>query len=290
MKRNELAIVEADKGISPAEADAFARDGAVCIRGLIPEMWVERMREAVGRALGREPEMSSLVTRHSVFFQDDAVRDYVMHSPAAEIARQLMRSRSVRYYFDQIFVKEPGTSQPTPWHQDVSYWPVTGRQVCSVWLALDPVTRESSGLEYVAGSHRWREHDVAPLAAWGQEFVDGAAKLGMAELPRNPGLDQIPDIDGHREDYELLNWDMQPGDCLVHQMNTVHGASANTTRTQRRRALAVRFLGDDARYRQPGASADKSLIVPGLKPGDPMDAPNFPLIGSDHPSVREARS
>lgn len=264
--------------ITEAQAEEYAEKGAICVRGLISADWVERMRDAVARALAREPAESSLVTRHSLFAQDDEVRDYVLHSPAAEIARQLMRSRSVRYYFDQIFVKEPGTAQPTPWHQDVSYWPVTGEHVCSVWLALDHVTRESSGLEYVAGSHRWAEHDVAPLAAWGQEFVDGAAKLGLPELPRNPALAQIPDIDANRDAFELLQWDMQPGDCLVHQMSTVHGASGNSTRTQRRRALAVRFLGDDARYRTPGASADKSLIVPELRPGDPMDLPRYPQI------------
>lgn len=264
--------------ISEEQVEEFAQQGAICIRGLISPQWVERMRDAVERALGREPEVSSLVSRHSLFFQDDAVRDYVMRSPAAEIARQLMRSDHVRYYFEQIFVKEPGTTQPTPWHQDVSYWPVTGRQICSVWLALDPVTRESSGLEYVAGSHRWHAHDVAPLAAWGEEFAQGAQKLGMAELPQNPGLDQIPDINARRDEFGLLNWDMQPGDCLIHQMNTVHGASGNTTRTLRRRALAVRFLGDDARYREPGGSADKSLIVPNLKPGDPMEDPKFPLV------------
>ena len=65
----------------------------------------------------------------------------------------IKRGRRWRYGH-QLFVKEPGTAAPTPWHNDTSYWHLTGQQVCSVWLALDDVPA-SRGLSYVKGSHRW---------------------------------------------------------------------------------------------------------------------------------------
>lgn len=263
--------------IDPDCIEEYRRKGATCVRGFIGAEWVEKMRAATARALEREQQIGPFAARHSLAWQDPEVRDYVFNSPVAHIAGALMRSREVRYYFDQIFCKEPGTDQPTPWHQDVSYWPVSGSQVCSVWLALDDVTRESSGLQYVAGSHLWKEHEVAPLAAWGDEYVKGARDLGLAQPARNEGLDLLPDID-REGGFELLDWDMRPGDCLIHQMNTVHGALGNMTRTQRRRALAVRFLGDDARYRRPNDSADKSLVVPALRPGDRMADARFPVV------------
>ena len=57
-----------------------------------------------------------------------------------------MGARQVRLYHDHLLVKEPGTRQPTPWHQDQPYYNVDGRQTCSVWMPVDPVaaSRRSS--------------------------------------------------------------------------------------------------------------------------------------------------
>ena len=77
-----------------------------------------------------------------------------MNSPAAEIAGRIMESSTATFLYDQMLVKEPGSQQRTPWHQDQPYWAVSGFQVCSIWMPLDPVPREVS-LEFVRGSHRW---------------------------------------------------------------------------------------------------------------------------------------
>ena len=58
-------------------------------------------------------------------------RDYVYNSPAAEIADTLMESEKVNFFYDQLLVKEPGTVEKTPWHQDQQYWAVSSRQVAS---------------------------------------------------------------------------------------------------------------------------------------------------------------
>ena len=39
--------------------------------------------------------------------------DIVANSPAAEIAARLMVVPDVRYLYDQLFIKEPGTTAPT---------------------------------------------------------------------------------------------------------------------------------------------------------------------------------
>lgn len=49
-------------------------------------------------------------------------------------------------------MKEAGTRQRTPWHQDLPYYNVDGRLNVSMWCPVDPVPREST-LEFVAGSH-----------------------------------------------------------------------------------------------------------------------------------------
>ena len=53
----------------------------------------------------------------------------------------------------------------------------------------------------------------------------------------NPDLEDPPDIDGHRDDYDIVGWDMEPGDVLIFHPLVVHGSSGNASTTTRRRAL-----------------------------------------------------
>lgn len=91
---------------------------------------------------------------------NDAFYDFVYHSPASLIAQQVLKSKVVRHFYDQTFVKPAGCHVPTPWHHDVTFWPVdvNAGQLCSMWITFDPVDRNSSGLEFIKGSHRWEQH------------------------------------------------------------------------------------------------------------------------------------
>jgi ectoine hydroxylase-related dioxygenase (phytanoyl-CoA dioxygenase family) len=137
-------------------------------------------------------------------------------------------------------------------------------------MPLDPVTTESSGLEYVLGSHRWP-----------QRFK--AITPDRSEYMINPDLDDVPDIDAHRDRYRVAAWDMEPGDVLVFHPLVVHGSQGNRSATTRRRALATRWLGDDVVYR------DLPYTMPlppghGLEDGDPFRGDLFPSFGALTPA------
>ena len=42
----------------------------------------------------------------------------IRQSQVGQVAATLMQSDSVQMFHDHVLVKEPGTSKPTPWHQD----------------------------------------------------------------------------------------------------------------------------------------------------------------------------
>lgn len=54
-----------------------------------------------------------------------------------------MESTEARLYHDHTLVKEPGTSQETPWHQDQPYYNIDGFQNVSFWIPVDPVPEEA---------------------------------------------------------------------------------------------------------------------------------------------------
>ena len=84
----------------------------------------------------------------------DGFRHAVTDGPGAEAAGRVMGASESTLIFDQLLVKEPGTSTETLWHHDITYWSVAGEQIVTLWLALDDVTDETGAVEYIKGSHR----------------------------------------------------------------------------------------------------------------------------------------
>ncbi len=77
----------------------------------------------------------------------------IRSSPAASVAAALMRSATVQLFHDHVLVKEPGTTRPTPWHQDAPYYLVDGEQTVNFWSPLDLVGAATRSC--VAGSRLW---------------------------------------------------------------------------------------------------------------------------------------
>jgi ectoine hydroxylase-related dioxygenase (phytanoyl-CoA dioxygenase family) len=254
------------------ERDIYERDGVVCLRQVFSEKWLTVLSDAVEKLMAAPDALAEEYTprgKRGRFFGDiemalriEAFGRFVHDSPAAEIAGRIMGATRVNFFYDQLLVKEPGTQERTPWHQDQPYWAVSGYQICSVWLPLDAVPIDVCP-EYVCGSHRWSE--FSPY-----HFADGTPY-------KDTGLPPMPDIESHREQYPIIQFALEPGDCLVFQAMIVHAAPGNP-HAERRRALSTRWTGDDARYCvRPGEVAIPTED-PGLKHGDPLDSPRFPVV------------
>lgn len=257
----------------------YEADGAVCVRQAFGPEDVELARQAIDDNLA---SLSPLAKRASADSDGAFVEDFcnwsrlasmerfIRESPAAEIAAALMGSTIVRLYHDHVLVKEPGTRQRTPWHQDQPYYNVAGGQNASMWFPVDPVDRAAT-LEFVAGTHRgpW----YVP-----RSFLDGRAQWfpdgSLAELPdfaadnrRDPGT------------WRIIGWELEPGDAVFFNMLTVHGAGGVST-NRRRRVLSVRMLGDDMVHapRPWTTSPPFDGLVDQIPAGAEMDHPHFPIL------------
>src|SRR4029450_537217 len=94
-------------------------------------------------------------------------------------------------------------------------------------MRCDPVAREST-VEFVAGSHRgpW----LMP-----RTFMDDQAKW----FPEG-SLEEPPDIEADRDAFEILAWELEPGDAVFFHMLTLHAAGGAA---RRGRGLRGRLLG-----------------------------------------------
>jgi ectoine hydroxylase-related dioxygenase (phytanoyl-CoA dioxygenase family) len=184
-----------------------------------------------------------------------------------------MGSSKAIFYHEHLLIKEPGNLSRTPWHQDQPYYPVAGRQVCSIWMPLDPVPVESS-LQFVKGSHSQGR------LFWPRKFAT-QKNYQLKNEDDSTGLkdfDSVPDdIDSRPEKYKILSWALEPGDCVVFYGATLHGAAGNVSLNTSRRAFSTRWFGEEARF----VYRPWELSPPftgGLKPGESMACELFPLI------------
>ncbi len=252
----------------------YRRDGAACVRGVFTADEINLAREAIEANIASLSNLAQRASREDdgVFVEDfcswrriPEMERFIRESPAARIAGELMGSNAVRFYHDHVLVREPGTQQRTPWHQDQPYYNVEGRQNLSMWIPVDRVDQEST-LELIAGSH---------LGPWymPRSFLDEQAKWFEEGT-----LAELPDLAADPEKYPVLRWGLEPGDAVCFNMLTLHAAGG--TNQGRRRVLSLRFLGDDMVH----APRDwvTSPPFPGLEDelpaGAPMDHPLFPVL------------
>lgn len=254
--------------ISLQERKAFEQDGVVCLKKAVDQDWVKRMQIAIERNLlnsqgvrgSKLKKGGDVVHDYGLWLQDPDFRDLVFHSPLATLAAQIMQSSKINLLCDGFFVKKAKAMSHVGWHNDRPYWPVKGWKCCKIWLALDRVNQENGRLEYIKGSHLWNK-----------EIRENS----------NPSWFVKPSPD------EILSWDMEPGDALVHHFLTIHHSIGNNS-SQARRAIVTNWTGDDVVYEprpqtwpfQPieeiGIPVFNSLRT--LQAGQAIDSEIFPKI------------
>lgn len=265
--------------LTKEQIDTFWQDGAILIENAVDQDWQSRLATAIDRDIATPGPFCNHYTLPNgkkfhgnlrLWETDDDFRAYCFSSPLPTLAGQIMGAERVTLFYDQLFVKEPGVDHPTRWHNDQPYWPVRGRNVMSFWLALDHVTADSGRMEFVAGSHNW-----------GRWFQPEAFAPGGAAYERGENYEDMPDIDGQRDQHRIIGWDMQPGDVIAFHAMAVHAAGGNRTEDRRRRGYTVRYCGDDATYFG-GPGPNEGLRNPTLKTGDPIESAQYPCVWSSN--------
>jgi ectoine hydroxylase-related dioxygenase (phytanoyl-CoA dioxygenase family) len=259
--------------IDAEQIEAFQRDGVVLLRGLLTADEVETLRLGVERNLADLSPLGMNATKPGepgAFVEDfrnwQRIPEYeqVFRSSALAVAGgALMRARSVRLFHDHLLVKETGTLDRSPWHQDQPYYSIDGSQTVSFWLPLDPVARPNT-LEFVAGSH-----------AEGKWYMPRSFVKGTPMVFEEGALEEVPDVEANRDDWPIVGWAMEPGDAVAFNMLTLHAAAGSPTR---RRVVSLRLVGDDVRWAPRPHRTSPPYPEVGLSAGDPLEHNVFPEL------------
>src|SRR5437868_1611448 len=113
-------------------------------------------------------------------------------------------------------------------------------------------------------------------------LTEPSARALVASRPGDPGRffedfcnwQRLPDLESDRSAYEIIGWELEPGDAVFFNMLTLHCAGG-VEGPHRRRVLSLRYLGDDVAHapRPWKTSPDFPGLADELPAGLPLDHP-----------------
>jgi hypothetical protein len=250
--------------ISDAQVAQYHRDGAVLLKGVLSAAELALLAQGVDQVYADPGERSSVVRSpegegetlvlNYPTTRSPALRSLVESGVIGQLAGKVMDVPQAQLVFEQIFYKTKGRIVPTPWHQDTPFLRVRGYDMCRVWLTADPSPADIT-VQMVRGSHRWNvvystgTGETEPVVRQEERASYNNDNLG------DPGLPPPPDVARYRDSFDILSFDVEPGDALVFQGNMLHGASGRDAWEHPRRAFATMWGGPQLRYHEPRGKA-----------------------------------
>jgi hypothetical protein len=260
----------------------LATDGAIVVRGLFAPEQLKRVRECFDYGIAHPSAMAKRVyegTRDEHFNDygnPDNVEQYlpmIKEFGLGNLVASLWDSENVWFLGEELFIKSGGKSGRSPWHQDTSYMAANGPHLANIWISFERTPAENA-LEIVRGSHLGVQYD-------GTSYTDPADVTrplwGGADFPR------LPDIEADRAkdpaSWDVISWDLEPGDALVFHSGALHGGAPVTPDCPIRHTLVLRFFGDKLFYRPlPTSRPDfphdiREFDDRSMRPGEPYRSP-----------------
>jgi len=158
-------------------------------------------------------------------FHDERLLDILMSDEVLDLVEPIL-GPNIGLWSSHFICKDPFTGRATPWHEDSSYW--KGRlssldKIVTVWLAIDRSTGDNGCMRVIPGSHH-----------------NGFSEYEAVDGKKNTFNSQIKNVDESNAVY----FELEPGECSLHDARIIHGATANTS-PNRRCGYTMRYFSTE---------------------------------------------
>jgi hypothetical protein len=141
-----------------------------------------------------------------------------------------------------FFAKSPGDGSFVSWHQDSTYWGLSGNDVVTAWVAFTPSNTSNGCLRVIPGSHLGDQLPHRDSNAEGNMLSRGQEIA--VEVDESKAVDIV----------------LRPGEMSLHHVRIAHGSARNLG-SARRVGFAIRYIPTSIRQLGGRTSA---LLVRGV--------------------------
>lgn len=209
--------------LTDEQVDRFSQDGFLIVRGLFDAVETDILLKAA--------KADAALKKHAYDLNDgeggtaqlvlwnragDDVYGTVARLPRVVDAMEALLGDEVYHYHSKMSIKEPLTGGAWAWHQDYGYWYQNGclyPDMASVFIAVDPNTKQNGCLQLLKGSHRLGRVDHG---RYGDQTGADPERTGQA-----------------MRIMELIYAELAPGDAVFFHSNTLHRSDQNKSRDPR---------------------------------------------------------
>jgi ectoine hydroxylase-related dioxygenase (phytanoyl-CoA dioxygenase family) len=159
-------------------------------------------------------------------FRDERLLEFLLSEEALDLVEPLL-GPNIGLWSSHFICKDPYVGRATPWHEDSHYWrPRVSRidKIATIWLALDPSTRENGCMRVIPGTH----------------LSFGNSEYESTDRTKNTFHNQIKSVD----DSKAVYFELKKGECSIHDARMIHGAEANAS-PHRRCGYTLRYFSTD---------------------------------------------
>jgi len=215
--------ISADMSLTDAEVAAYHRDGYVLRRGLFAPDEIALLSDAIVNdpAIAKNtyvrPDSKGASTELALWHHPgDDVFGAVARGRRIVDSMEKLLDGEVYHWHSKLTMKRPKVGGAWDWHQDYGYWyrnHCLAPLMASVFIAVDPSTRENGCLEVLKGSHHLGRIDHGT--------VGGQMGADMARVEQAMKV------------LEHVHVEQAPGDALFFHSNLLHTSGPNTSEKSR---------------------------------------------------------
>ncbi|MFY0758783.1 phytanoyl-CoA dioxygenase family protein [Metabacillus dongyingensis] len=205
-----------DNGYMLYKKPLFSGEKLKSLQGIFEEQLAEK-----GSKLSDE-----LDTPH---FRDERLLEFLLSDEVLDLVEPVI-GPNIALWSSHFICKDPYKGRATPWHEDSAYW--KGRlskfdKIVTVWLALDPSNKENGCMRVIPGSQ-----------------VNGFSEYEEVDTKKNTFATRIKQSDV--DESKAVYFELEPGQCSLHDSRIIHGATANTS-PYRRCGYTMRYFSTDTK-------------------------------------------
>ncbi len=147
-------------------------------------------------------------------FRDERLLEFLLSDEVLDLVEPFI-GPNIGLFSSHFICKDSFVGRATPWHEDSSYWKRYADsfdQIITVWLALDRSMKENGCMRVIPGTHK-----------------NGFSEYEKVDSSKNTFNSQIKNVDESKAVY----FELEPGECSLHDSRIIHGATANTSPNRR---------------------------------------------------------
>ena len=176
-------------------------------------------------------------------FTDLKLFDWLLSDEVLDLVEPVI-GPEIALFSSHFICKPKGNGKRVPWHEDSFYWRqmIAPMEVVTVWLAIDPSTRENGAMQVIPRSLDGNsEH----------ESVDAEQNVLPWEVKRRP-------VDHSK----AVTIELEPNHASLHDGRLLHGSPANTSNI-RRCGYTMRYMPTTVKLNEAALSSHNIYLARG---------------------------